>query len=76
MTFATESSANDACENPNPFIDGRKANVNLAVKGAKPRAQGMSDTAASTISLGLSCSVPLKVAEFKCGARTLIVCGF
>ena len=26
-----------ACLNPNPIIDGRKANVNLAYIGAKPR---------------------------------------
>ncbi|KAK6011542.1 hypothetical protein OSTOST_23367 [Ostertagia ostertagi] len=26
-----------ACKDPNPIIDGRKANVNLAYLGAKPR---------------------------------------
>lgn len=29
--------AERACKDPNPIIDGRKANVNLAVLGAKPR---------------------------------------
>jgi hypothetical protein len=38
-------SAERACKDPNPIIDGRKANVNLAILGAKPRGnltQGMS----------------------------------
>jgi len=30
-------SAECACKDPNPIIDGRKANVNLAYMGAKPR---------------------------------------
>ena len=29
--------AERACKDPNPIIYGRKANVNLAVLGAKPR---------------------------------------
>ncbi|XP_033231366.1 RNA-binding protein 24-A-like isoform X1 [Belonocnema kinseyi] len=29
--------AERACKDPNPIIDGRKANVNLAILGAKPR---------------------------------------
>lgn len=29
--------ADRACKDPNPIIDGRKANVNLAILGAKPR---------------------------------------
>ena len=31
-------SAKSAIQDPNPVIDGRKANVNLAYIGAKPRA--------------------------------------
>ena len=31
--------AERACKDPNPIIDGRKANVNLAYLGAKPRIQ-------------------------------------
>uniref|UniRef100_A0A336N103 CSON010399 protein n=1 Tax=Culicoides sonorensis TaxID=179676 RepID=A0A336N103_CULSO len=31
------ASAERACKEPNPIIDGRKANVNLAILGAKPR---------------------------------------
>lgn len=31
------ASAERACREPNPIIDGRKANVNLAILGAKPR---------------------------------------
>lgn len=30
-------SAERAVKDPNPIIDGRKANVNLAILGAKPR---------------------------------------
>lgn len=29
--------AERACKDPSPIIDGRKANVNLAILGAKPR---------------------------------------
>ena len=35
--MADKSGAEKACEDPNPIIDGRKANVNLAYLGAKPR---------------------------------------
>lgn len=31
------ASAERACKDANPIIDGRKANVNLAILGAKPR---------------------------------------
>lgn len=29
--------AEKACANPNPVVDGRRANVNLAYIGAKPK---------------------------------------
>ena len=35
--MATREGAECACANPNPNIDGRKANVNLAYLGAKPK---------------------------------------
>lgn len=35
--MADKPSAERACKEPNPIIDGRKANVNLAILGAKPR---------------------------------------
>ena len=35
--MATKEAAEKACKEPNPIIDGRKANVNLAILGAKPR---------------------------------------
>jgi hypothetical protein len=35
--MASKESAERACKEPNPIIDGRKANVNLAILGAKPR---------------------------------------
>ncbi|KAJ3609255.1 hypothetical protein NHX12_023779 [Muraenolepis orangiensis] len=37
VTMSDRSSADRACKDPNPIIDGRKANVNLAYLGAKPR---------------------------------------
>ncbi|XP_057196257.1 RNA-binding protein 24b isoform X1 [Triplophysa rosa] len=37
VTMADRAGAERACKDPNPIIDGRKANVNLAYLGAKPR---------------------------------------
>lgn len=36
--MSDRTAADRACKDPNPIIDGRKANVNLAYLGAKPRA--------------------------------------
>lgn len=35
--MSNKEDAARACKDPNPIIDGRKANVNLAYIGAKPR---------------------------------------
>ena len=35
--MSDKAAAERACKDPNPVIDGRKANVNLAYIGAKPR---------------------------------------
>ncbi len=40
VIMATKEGAETACKEPNPIIDGRRANVNLAILGAKPRAGG------------------------------------
>uniref|UniRef100_A0A8D2DAT2 RNA-binding protein 38 n=1 Tax=Sciurus vulgaris TaxID=55149 RepID=A0A8D2DAT2_SCIVU len=37
LTMADQAAVERACKNPNRIIDGRKANVNLAHQGAKPR---------------------------------------
>ncbi|XP_043573668.1 RNA-binding protein 38-like, partial [Chiloscyllium plagiosum] len=37
VTMADWAAADRACKDPNPIIDGRKTNVNLAFLGAKPR---------------------------------------
>ena len=37
VTMHDIKGAERACKDPNPIIDGRKANVNLAYLGAKPR---------------------------------------
>ena len=35
--MSDRDSAERACANPNPVIEGRRANVNLAYLGAKPK---------------------------------------
>ncbi|XP_032691682.1 RNA-binding protein 38-like isoform X1 [Odontomachus brunneus] len=37
VIMGDKPAAERACKDPNPIIDGRKANVNLAILGAKPR---------------------------------------
>ncbi|KAK0403808.1 hypothetical protein QR680_017131 [Steinernema hermaphroditum] len=37
VTMKDRAAAERACKDPNPIIDGRKSNVNLAYLGAKPR---------------------------------------
>jgi RNA recognition motif-containing protein len=37
VTMASREGAEHACAVPNPVVDGRKANVNLAYLGAKPK---------------------------------------
>lgn len=37
VTFHDKDCAEKACENMNPIIDGRRANVNFAYLGAKPK---------------------------------------
>lgn len=38
--MACKEAAQESIKDPNPIIDGRKANVNLAYLGAKPRTLG------------------------------------
>ena len=45
--MSDRDSALRACLNPNPIIDGRKANVNLAYLGAKPRSNQLAGIAAA-----------------------------
>lgn len=40
VTMADREAAERAVKDANPIIDGRKANVNLAYLGAKPRNNG------------------------------------
>ncbi|KAL5493172.1 hypothetical protein EMCRGX_G014310 [Ephydatia muelleri] len=37
VTMADREGAEKACSNPNPVVDGRRANVNLAYLGARPK---------------------------------------
>jgi len=43
--MADRISSERACKEPNPIIDGRKANVNLAILGAKPRGNAVAAAA-------------------------------
>lgn len=38
--MADKEAAERACATPNPVIEGRRANVNLAYLGAKPKLNG------------------------------------
>lgn len=44
------AAAEQACKDANPIIDGRKANVNLAYLGAKPRSSHSSKSVWFTLS--------------------------
>uniref|UniRef100_A0A0K0E9H3 RRM domain-containing protein n=1 Tax=Strongyloides stercoralis TaxID=6248 RepID=A0A0K0E9H3_STRER len=50
VTMKDRAAAERACKDPNPIIDGRKANVNLAYLGAKPRNNVQLAAVASTLS--------------------------
>lgn len=57
VIMGDRASAERACKDPNPIIDGRKANVNLAILGAKPRGTVTpSEMMSSTYSGKLECS--------------------
>lgn len=47
--MADRLAAERACKDANPIIDGRKANVNLAYLGAKPRGNLQTGTANNAI---------------------------
>lgn len=57
VTMATKEAAQDAIKDPNPVIDGRKANVNLAYLGAKPRT-GLNNPAAANSIIHLGAAYP------------------
>ncbi|KAL5014832.1 hypothetical protein ScPMuIL_009102 [Solemya velum] len=56
VTMTTRDAAERACKDPNPIIDGRKANVNLAYLGAKPR--GVQTAILSPIKTGIPGLIP------------------
>lgn len=49
VTMADRAAAERACKDPNPIIDGRKANVNLAYLGAKPRSLQTGESVCATV---------------------------
>jgi hypothetical protein len=55
VTMKDKPDAEKACKDPNPIIDGRKANVNLAYLGAKPR----NNVQLTALSSGLA-TIPLQ----------------
>jgi len=57
VTMSDRAAAERACKDPNPIIDGRKANVNLAYLGAKPRGITTA-TAAGMIPFALKAGYP------------------
>ncbi|XP_061760554.1 protein boule-like isoform X1 [Nerophis ophidion] len=63
VTMVDRTAAQQACKDANPIIDGRKANVNLAYLGAKPRSSQTSlDILTSTLQRSSSpawCCPPL-----------------
>lgn len=50
VTMGDRGAAELACKDANPIIDGRKANVNLAYLGAKPRSSQTSKSCRFTLS--------------------------
>jgi RNA recognition motif-containing protein len=49
VTMATKEGAQEALKDPNPVIDGNKANVNLAYLGAKQRTNSNAANRASKL---------------------------
>ena len=58
--MADKVGAERACKDPNPIIDGRKANVNLAYLGAKPRGIQLPETEALQCTFAVLCYLPTK----------------
>lgn len=59
--MADRAAAERACKDPNPNIDGRKANVNLAYLGAKPRSLHSGESLFPFPGSQLLCSVLVSV---------------
>jgi RNA recognition motif-containing protein len=58
VTMADRAAAERACKDPNPIIDGRKANVNLAYLGAKPRGIATGAEAVQSFPFALKAGYP------------------
>ncbi|KAL0851417.1 hypothetical protein ABMA28_007227 [Loxostege sticticalis] len=63
VIMGDRAAAERACKDPNPIIDGRKANVNLAILGAKPRGNlapgfGLAAAAAAGVRAGYPTVLP------------------
>lgn len=57
VTMVDRGAAERACKDANPIIDGRKANVNLAYLGAKPRSSQTSKCVKHTQKCGVVVSI-------------------
>lgn len=71
VTMADKESADRACFNPNPIIDGRKANVNLAWLGAKPRSFPYIHHAAMMSVMGAGATVQPTPSQLGYGTNTI-----
>lgn len=59
VTMSCKEAAKEAIKDPNPVIDGRKANVNLAYLGAKPRtAASLTNSASANQIIHLGAAYP------------------
>lgn len=59
VTMSCKEAAQEAIKDPNPVIDGRKANVNLAYLGAKPRTScSLTNSAATNQIIHLGTAYP------------------
>ena len=58
--MSDRAAAERACKDPNPIIDGRKANVNLAYLGAKPRGITTATTGKLSIASTISSAIASK----------------
>jgi len=74
VIMGSKEAAEKACKEPNPIIDGRKANVNLAVLGAKPRVNSLQAALplATALRQGFPTLIPGHPGEFSLAASSAL----
>ena len=68
-----KEAAEKAIEDPNPYIDGRRANVNLAYLGAKPKLGSPGEFVAIELDLIERCSCDWSAMSSSSLSHTLLV---